>query len=155
MPGNKIRTMAAHQVLNNVAPQLQNRFSDAGKDLPEPLARPRRRDVFFHGFKTLKVIGSLLKDRRVPVYRKALFFLGLAGFAFILLFPDVLGEFVMSTLLPIVGTVLGIPIDAGFDWVAFALVGILLLRVFPAEIVSEHYKHHFQRHRHIRNSYSA
>jgi hypothetical protein len=59
--------------------------------------------------------------------------------AVLLFFPDALGEFVTSTLLPFVGTVLGIPIDAGFDWVAFALALVSLLKFFPGELVAEHY----------------
>jgi len=38
---------------------------------------------------------------------------------------------------------LGVPLDAGFDWVAFALVVVTLLRFFPAEILAEHYRRIF------------
>ena len=48
-------------------------------------------------------------------------------------------------MLPLVGTVLGVPIDAGFDWVAFALVSISLLRFFPAPLVAEHYDRIFNK----------
>jgi hypothetical protein len=41
--------------------------------------------------------------------------------------------------------VLGIPLDASFDWVAFALAIVTLLRFFPAELVAEHYRQVFQR----------
>jgi hypothetical protein len=47
--------------------------------------------------------------------------------------------------LPLVGTVLGIPLDAGFDWIALSLVSINLLRIFPADIVSEHYQDIFEK----------
>jgi hypothetical protein len=39
--------------------------------------------------------------------------------------------------------VLGVPLDAGFDWVAFALAVVSLLRFFPAELVAEHYQQIF------------
>jgi hypothetical protein len=39
--------------------------------------------------------------------------------------------------------VLGVPLDAGFDWIAFSLVVVNLLRFFPAEILSEHYQQIF------------
>jgi hypothetical protein len=108
-------------------------------------SRPKRRDIFFHIGKTFRLIGSLLTDRRIPLWRKALFFASVGGLLLLLLFPDVLGEFVMSTVLPLVGTVLGIPLDAGFDWVAFALAIVTLLRFFPPDLLDEHYRRVFQK----------
>jgi hypothetical protein len=108
-------------------------------------ARPKRLDIFFHIGKTFRLIGSLLTDRRIPLWRKALFFASIGGLLVILFFPDVLGEFVMSTIMPLAGTVLGIPLDAGFDWVAFALAIVTLLRFFPPELLDEHYRQVFQK----------
>ncbi len=87
----------------------------------------------------------MISDRRIPLWRKALFFASIGGLLLILLFPDALGEVVMSTVLPLAGTILGIPIDAGFDWVAFALAIVTLLRFFPADLVAEHYRQVFQK----------
>ena len=84
-------------------------------------------------------------DRRVPVVRKVLFVGSIAALAVFLFFPDFFSETFLSVVLPIVGTVLGIPIDAGFDWIAFAMVSVSLLRYFPSEIVSEHYSNIFNR----------
>jgi hypothetical protein len=111
--------------------------------LPEKIAHPKRRDIFFHFFKTGNLVSSLIKDRRVSVGRKVGFFIAIAALIAILLFPDILDETVLSFALPLVGTILGIPIDAGFDWVAFALVAVSLLKIFPKEIVGEHYKRIF------------
>ena len=111
--------------------------------IPESLAHPRRRDIFFHAIKTAKLMGALVVDRRVPVVRKLLFVGTLIAFLVILLFPDAFGEVVMSTILPLAGTVLGVPLDASFDWVAFALAAVGMIRIFPPELVSEHYKHIF------------
>lgn len=110
----------------------------------ERLKRPKRLDFFFHAVKTFKLIGALLADGRVPFLRKVLFIGSIAGLLVVLFFPDLLGETIMSTILPFVGTVLGVPIDAGFDWIAFALLMVSLLRFFPAEMVSEHYLHIFK-----------
>ena len=107
--------------------------------------RPRRLDIFFHLGKTLKLIGALLADRRIALWRKALFFGSIGGLLVILLFPDAINEVVLSTILPLAGTVLGIPLDAGFDWVAFSMVVVTLLRFFPAELVAEHYQRLFNR----------
>ncbi len=103
-------------------------------------SRPRRLDIFFHVGKTFRLIGELITDRRIPLWRKALFFASIGALLVVLFFPDALGEFVMSTVLPLAGTVLGIPLDAGFDWVAFALAIVTLLRFFPANLVAEHYR---------------
>src|SRR5215469_11583622 len=106
-------------------------------------ARPRRFDIFLHAAKTGKLITALMVDRRVPVWRKALFFGSIGALLIVLLFPDALGEVVLSTVFPIVGTVLGLPLDAGFDWVAFAVAVVSLLRFFPADLVAEHYRQIF------------
>jgi hypothetical protein len=91
------------------------------------------------------LIGALLKDRRIPVIRKLLFFGSILFLLVLLLFPDLFAEGVLSLALPLVGTALGVPIDAGFDWVVFAIAVVSLLRVFPVEMVSEHYKRIFHK----------
>lgn len=102
--------------------------------------QPRRRDIFLHVFKTFKLVGSLITDRRVALWRKLLFIASLGGIVALLFFPDLFNEAFLSTVLPLVGTVAGVPIDAGFDWAAFALVAVNLFRFFPAEVVSEYYR---------------
>lgn len=106
-------------------------------------SRPGRLDVFLHAIKTFKLVGALLTDTRISIVRKLLFLGAIAGLAVLLFFPDLLNEFFLSTVLPLVGTVLGIPVDAGIDWVAFAVVIVSLLRVFPADLVAEHYEQLF------------
>ena len=100
---------------------------------------PRRRDVFFHFGKTGRLIGALFTDRRIPLARKILFILVVAALLAILIFFDTLGELALSAVLPVVGTALGVPIDAGFDWTAFALLAVNLLHIFPTYLVAEHY----------------
>ncbi len=106
-------------------------------------AFPKRRDIFLHFVKTGKLIGALFTDRRVPLVRKILFIITVAVLLLVLIFPDVIGEIGLSAALPLVGTVLGVPIDAGFDWTAFALLAVNLLHVFPADLVTEHYNNIF------------
>lgn len=109
-----------------------------------PLEHPKRRDIFLHGINTFKLIGSLITDPRIPIWRKLLFFASIAGLAVILFFPDALNEVFLSTVLPVLGTILGVPLDAGFDWIAFALAIVGLLRFFPSELVAEHYRQIFK-----------
>src|ERR1700720_4469444 len=100
----------------------------------QTLKRPSNLAMFFHGFKTLNLIRELLIDERIPLARKAFFLVPVLGLILILIFPDALNEAFLSTVLPIVGTILGIPIDASFDWVAFALAVMTLLQIFPKEV---------------------
>ncbi len=109
----------------------------------EALAHPKRFDIFFHAIKTFKLIGALLVDGRISIVRKVLFLGSIALLLAILIFPDAFNEFVLSTALPLVGTVLGVPLDAGFDWIAFSFVVVNLLHFFPDEIIAEHYRNIF------------
>lgn len=114
--------------------------------LPEKLVHPRRRDIFFHFPKTVKLIVALIRDRRIPLYRKLAFGAAVLAFLVVAIFPDItLG---LSFLMPVVGTILGIPLEAGVSWTVFALLVVSLLRVFPASVVSEHYERLFH-HRYI------
>ncbi len=106
-------------------------------------AQPKRLDIFFHIFKTFRLVGALLFDRRVPLIRKFAFLGAIVFLLVLLFFPDLLGEVVLSTVLPVVGTVLGVPIDAGMDWIAFALLIVNFLHFFPDDVVSEHYQQIF------------
>ncbi len=105
--------------------------------------RPGRMEIFWHIAKTGRLIKALLLDRRVSLWRKAFFFGSIGGLLFLLLFPDLINETVMSTVLPLAGSVIGVPLDAGFDWLAFAIAVVTLLRFFPAELVAEHYRRIF------------
>lgn len=111
--------------------------------VPEKIALPKRRKIFFHFIKTGKLIGALSRDQRIAAWRKIVFFGALIALLALLLFPDFFDEVVLSVILPFIGTILGIPLDAGFDWLAFALVSVNLLRIFPAEVVGEHYQQIF------------
>jgi hypothetical protein len=89
------------------------------------------------------LITALLGDSRVALWRKIGFFLLIAFLIVILAFPDIIDEIGLSVILPLIGTILGIPLDAGFDWLVFALLVVSFLRIFPAHIVAEHYSRLF------------
>jgi hypothetical protein len=112
-------------------------------DYSQQRTRPGRVEIFLHIFKTGRLVKALLFDRRVSLWRKAFFFSAIGGLLFLLLFPDLLNETLMSTVLPLAGTVLGVPLDAGFDWLAFAIAIVTLFRFFPPELVAEHYRRIF------------
>jgi hypothetical protein len=107
-------------------------------------ARPRRLEIFLHIIKTGRLVQALVFDRRIPLWRKVFFFSAIGALLFLLLFPDLLNETVMSIVLPLAGTVLGVPLDAGFDWLAFAIAVVTFFRFFPPELVAEHYRQIFR-----------
>src|SRR5438477_12319937 len=105
--------------------------------------QPSRWKIFLHAGKTFKLIGGLMTDRRVSLWRKVLFVGSIGGLLLLLFFPDLFSEAFLSTVFPLIGTVAGVPIDAGFDWMAFAMVALNLFKFFPTELVSEHYQNIF------------
>jgi hypothetical protein len=98
---------------------------------------PSRMSILFHPFKTIYMVFRLLTHKAVPFWRKLVFCMLVLLMVSAMIFPDLIGEVVLSTFLPIVGTIVGIPIDAGLDWAGFALVSVYLFRCFPREVVEE------------------
>ncbi len=123
---------------------VEGTLQGASQDYDGQRSHPGRLEIFFHLFKTGRLVQALVFDRRVSLWRKAFFFSAIGALLFILLFPDLLNETVMSIVLPLAGTVLGVPLDAGFDWLAFAIAVVTLFRFFPPELVAEHYRRIFR-----------
>jgi len=108
----------------------------------QKISQPKRTDLIFHLFKTSKLVAAVLDDRRVGIVRKAAY-LGSVGLLLaILLFPEALAE--VATLFTVVFPFLEIPVDASIDWVSFAAATFSLLKLFPKEIVGEHYDRLFR-----------
>ncbi len=101
--------------------------------------QPKRFELLFHIIKTFRLLGALLTDGRISIFRKFAFLGSIVFLLVILLFPDLLSEGILSAVLPVLGTVLGVPVDAGMDWMAFALLLVNFMRFFPDDVVSEHY----------------
>jgi hypothetical protein len=105
-----------------------------------------------HVFKTVALAGALLADRRVHPIRKLAFVIILGLLILAALGVEGVGELVTQVLnlIPGLGVVLGIgelPVDAAVDWVLVAVVAFNLLKLFPPEIVGEHYDRLFRRKR--------
>ncbi len=100
--------------------------------------RPSFMQMVFHVGRTSRLAGALLRDRRISIFRKFFFLLAIAGLILALLLPETIGVLV-ENILPFVGPVLGLPGDVALDWVAATVIGFNLLRIFPAEVVGEHY----------------
>ena len=99
--------------------------------------------LLFHIRKTFALVGAVLGDRRVHWLPKATFLGCLGALLIALLGGDAVSELV-SSVLPVVGPVLGIPIDGSIDWVVFAVAAFNLLKLFPSDVVGEHYDRLFR-----------
>jgi hypothetical protein len=111
----------------------------------QPHGQPRKRDLIFHSIKIARLVSAILKDRRVSIVRKGAY-LGVVGLLLgALIFPELFADLVtlITPLLPL--EVLEIPADATIDWVAFVVATFSLLKLFPKEIVGEHYDRLFRR----------
>lgn len=128
--------------------QQQGSYREQAKKHAVRLLRhPKRLEILFHFVKTGKLVKRLMADRRVPMFRKLAFGGTVALLLALLLIPD--AEVILAgTILPVIGNILGVPLDAGLDWGVFALFATNMLRFFPQEFVSEHYEDIFHKGRH-------
>jgi hypothetical protein len=111
-------------------------------------SRPNPFALLFHIQKTFSLVGSVLADARVHWLQKALFVGTLGALLAALLIPE-LGVDLIGLLsgfgIPL--DLLGLPPEAAFDWVAFSVAAFNLLKLFPAEVVGEHYDRLFRPNR--------
>ena len=122
--------------------------------MPDPKTATRTKlnpaTMVTHVFKTVALAGALLADRRVHPVRKLAFVVILTLLIAAALGVEGAGEIVTQVLnlIPGLGVALGIgeiPVDAVVDWVLVAVVAFNLLKLFPADIVGEHYDRLFKR----------
>ncbi|HZC79555.1 MAG TPA: hypothetical protein VE258_17495 [Ktedonobacterales bacterium] len=112
--------------------------------MPSPThSNPNQFALLLHIRKTFALVGAVLADPRVPRVSKAAFMTAIGALVLALVGADGASALVES-LLPIVGPVLGLPADAAFDWIAFSVAAFNLLKLFPADIVGEHYDRLFR-----------
>lgn len=111
--------------------------------------KPSPFSLLFHVGKTSALVGSVLQDTRVSWVAKSLFVTCITALLAAIILPELGIDTGVFLALPGVGAVLdalGLPVDATFDWAVFAVAAFNLLKLFPAEIVGEHYDRLF-RHR--------
>jgi hypothetical protein len=91
--------------------------------------------------RTLKVAGNVLKDARVGLGSKLMFVSGVAALLMALLAPETFLDVIVA--IPGATAVLdliGIPIEAAGDWIVLALAAFNLMKLFPQDVVDEHYE---------------
>ncbi|HEY7348744.1 MAG TPA: hypothetical protein VH599_10550 [Ktedonobacterales bacterium] len=112
---------------------------------PQKHRQPKRTDLIFHLVKTGRLVVAVLGDRRVSLVRKGAYLGALGLLLLIPLLPEMAAQIVTvaSLLLPV--EILELPLDGAIDWVTFAVATFSLLKLFPKEIVGEHYDRLFRR----------
>ncbi|MFI5273469.1 MAG: hypothetical protein ACHQ4H_10605 [Ktedonobacterales bacterium] len=113
--------------------------------------RPNPWALLFHFRKTFSLIGAVLHDARVHWLPKTIFLTCLGALLAAVLFPEVAADTLALIGIPGLGALfdaLGLPIDASIDWAAFSVAAFNLLKLFPTDIVGEHYDSLFRSRRH-------
>lgn len=108
---------------------------------PNPFA------LLFHFGKTTALVGSVLQDARVSWLPKVVFLTCIVALLAAIILPELGIDTAAFFALPGLGAAfdaLGLPVDASFDWVAFTVAAFNLLKLFPVEIVGEHYDRLFR-----------
>jgi riboflavin transporter FmnP len=101
--------------------------------------------MLFHSIKTLALTGSVLQDARVHPARKAVFLTAMGVLIAAALGVEGAAELVNA--IPFVGQFIGLgelPVDAVVDWVVVSVAAFNLLKLFPANVVGEHYDRIFR-----------
>lgn len=112
---------------------------------PDPNAQPTTKgpnafQSLIHLPRMFKAAGGVMQDARVSFLPKLGFVAGLAALILALLAPETLAQVV--DLIPGVGPLLGaleIPVDGAVDWLALGLAAFNLMKLFPKDVVNEHY----------------
>ena len=102
--------------------------------------------LLLHIHKTYSLIRAVLADARVHWLPKTLFVSCIGAMLLVLLGGDMMAG-VAESVVPLIGPAVGLPIDASLDWGAFSVIAYNLLKLFPAEIVGEHYDRLFRARR--------
>lgn len=115
--------------------------SSATNSQPTTTKTVRQASLLFHLGKTAALIAAIMKDVRVHWLPKLFFFGVLGALLLALLFPESAAE-LFGLGIPGIGwafDALGIPIDATIDWAVLGVAAFNLLKLFPKEVVGEHY----------------
>ena len=107
-------------------------------------SRPEFSEAFWHPRRTFKFMMALLTDPRISISRKALFIIGIGVILSLLFPPNALTEFILSIVIPLVGAIVGVSLDIGYDWTAIILLFPILFYIFPDHIRAEHYQRIFR-----------
>jgi len=120
----------------------------AATEKPSPIA------LVLHLPKTFSLIGAMMRDARVKVFPKFMFLSSLGILLLALVFPELFAD-VSALLVPFFGPVfdaIGIPTEGALDWLAIGVAAYNLFKLFPSEVVGEHYDQIFHHGKHTVDS---
>lgn len=120
----------------------------AATEKPSPAA------LLIHLPKTFSLIGAMMRDARVKAFPKFMFISSLGFLLLALIFPEVSAD-VLALFAPILGPVfdaIGIPTEGAIDWLAIGIAAYNLFKLFPSEVVGEHYDQIFHKGKHTVDS---
>lgn len=100
--------------------------------------------MIFHWRKTIGLTNAVLRDSRVHWLPKFAFVGAIGALLMALFFPEAAADILAFAPTLGIGDALGVPVEAGIDWVAFSVAAFNLLKLFPAEVVGEHYDRLFR-----------
>ena len=121
--------------------------SSAPDSSSAPVKTVRQASLLFHLGKTAALITAIMKDVRVHWLPKLVFFGVLGALLLALLFPESAAE-LLGLGIPGIGwglDAIGIPVDATVDWAVLGVAAFNLLKLFPKEVVGEHYDRLFHK----------
>ncbi len=121
--------------------------SSATDTQPTTQKTVKQASLLFHMGKTTSLVSAIMKDARVHWLPKLFFFGALGALLLALLFPESAAE-LLGLGIPGVGwalDALGLPVDATIDWAVLGVAAFNLLKLFPKEVVGEHYDHLFRK----------
>lgn len=107
----------------------------------------RQASLLFHMGKTAALVNAIMKDARVHWMPKLFFFGALGALVLALLFPESVLD-ISGIFAPVVGwafDAVGIPAEATLDWAVLGVAAFNLLKLFPREVVGEHYDRLFRK----------
>src|SRR6185437_5616305 len=121
--------------------------SSATDTQPTTQKTVKQASLLFHMGKTTSLVSAIMKDARVHWLPKLFFFGVLGALLLALLFPESAAE-LLGLGIPGIGwafDALGIPVDATIDWAVLGVAAFNLLKLFPKEVVGEHYDQLFHK----------
>jgi hypothetical protein len=92
----------------------------------------------------MRLVSAVLADPRVHWVQKFAFVGSIGALLLALFFPELIIDAIGGAATAGLFEFIGVPADVGIDWTVFAVAAFNLLKLFPAEIVGEHYDRLFR-----------
>jgi hypothetical protein len=127
--------------MTSLAPQRSMPPSPLASDQhpPEDGSRPHPWEMVWHPITTVRFMNALRRDPRISRVRKLLYVGPILVLLVALLLPESIVAAGVALLLPLVGPLVNLPVDAALDWFVIGLAAYGLLGVLPRRIVREHH----------------